>query len=82
VVTPQWVNGIPAEYKALIPTLRDMIRNWQSKSGVTLYEIACYVASEYLELPPQEYGRMLTPLIAEEIYLAESFVKSGFVAFV
>ena len=82
VVTPQWTDGIPAGYKNLIPTLRDMIRSWQSKSGVTLYEIACYVASEHLELAPQEYGRMLTPLVGEEIYLAEDWVQSGFVAFV
>ncbi len=72
----------PAEYEALIPTLRTMIRSCQSKYGVTLYEIACYVASEHLELPPQDYGRMLTPLVGEEIYLAEDFVQSGFVAWV
>jgi hypothetical protein len=59
-----------------------MIHRRRSKSGVTYSEIAWYVASEHLGLPPQEYGRMLTPLVAEEIYLAESFVKSGFVAFV
>jgi hypothetical protein len=59
-----------------------MIRSCQSKYGVTLYEIACYVASEHLELPPQDYGRMLTPLVGEEIYLAEDFVQSGFVAWV
>ena len=62
--------------------LRDMIRSYQSTSGVTLYEIACYVASEHLALPPKEYGRMLTPLVGEEIYLAEDWVQSGFVAFV
>jgi len=82
VRTPQWRHEKSVEYKNVTRRLRGIIRSCQSKSGVTLYEIACYVASEYLELPPQEYGRMLTPLIAEEIYLAESFVKSGFVAFV
>lgn len=81
VLTPQWIKGAPAEYEALIPTLRTMIRSWQSKSGVTLYEIACYVASEHLGLPPKEYGRMLTPLVGEEIYRAEDWaVQSGFVA--
>ncbi len=82
VRTPQWMHEKSVEYKALTRTPRGMIRDCQSKSGVTLYEIACYVSSEHLELAPQEYGRMLTPLVGEEIYLAEDWVQSGFVAFV
>ena len=82
VRTPQWRHEKSVEYKNSTRRLRGMIRSWQSKSGVTLYEIACYVASEHLGLPPQEYGRMLSPLVGEEIYLAEDFVQSGFVAFV
>jgi hypothetical protein len=82
VHTPQWMHEKSIEYEALSRTLRGMIRGCQSKSGVKLYEIACYVASEHLELPPREYGRMLTPLVGEEIHLAEDWVQSGFVAFV
>jgi hypothetical protein len=82
VRTPQWRHEKSVEYKNSTRRLRGMIRSWQSKSGVTLYEIACYVASEHLGLPPQEYWRMLSPLVGEEISLAEDFVQSGFVAFV
>ena len=82
VRTPQWRHEKSVEYKNSTRRLRGMIRSWQSKSGVRLHEIACYVASEHLELAPQEYGRMLSPLVGEEIYLAEDFVQSGFVAFV
>jgi hypothetical protein len=82
VRTPHWRHEKSVEHKALTRALRGMIRSWQSKSGVRLHEIACYVASEHLGLPPEEYGRMLTPLVGEEIYLAEDWVQSGFVAFV
>jgi hypothetical protein len=64
-----------------IGQLRDIIHRYQSKSDVTLYEIACYIASEHLDLPPKEYGRMLTPLVGEEMYQAEDWLRCGFVPF-
>jgi hypothetical protein len=48
-----------------------MIYGCVRRSGVTLSEVARHIASEHLDLPPQEYGRMLTPLVGEAIHEAE-----------
>jgi hypothetical protein len=75
------VYALPGPERLIRRRLRDMINSCLSGSGVTLSEIASYIASEHLGLPPEEHGRMLTPLVGEEICDAEDWVRSGFVAF-
>ncbi len=66
--------------------LGDIVRSCLSDCGGTLSgakvrEIAYYIASEHLGLPPEEYGGMLTPLVGSEIWEVERFRRTGMISF-